>query len=120
MPRGRIDICRPPRGRLTCRAMKKAAVPSPTSPSAAPALGLGLDAGGTQTRWALAIAPSGKIVAEGQVAGISGTQLAGEDGRAELLRTLQALAAELMAHGRPGRLLAGITGLPDGDTAGIA
>jgi len=82
------------------------------------ALGLGLDAGGTQTRWALAEA-DGRLVAEGYVAGLSGMQLASEGGRSDLVRTLHTLAAEVRAHGRPTRLHAGITGLPDSDSGGI-
>jgi N-acetylglucosamine kinase-like BadF-type ATPase len=94
--------------------------PSNPTRSAAPALGLGLDAGGTQTRWALADADSGTIVAEGHVAGISGMQLASDDGRTALVRALQAMASEVLAHGRPSRLYAGITGLPDADAPGMA
>jgi len=91
------------------------------SPNArSPALGLGLDAGGTQTRWALAQAGSGTIVAEGHVAGLSGMQLGTQSGRTELVRTLDALAAEVLKHGRPGALHAGITGLPDTDDAAAA
>ena len=37
-------------------------------------LGLGIDAGGTQTRWALAV-PSGELVAEGSAAGMSAVQV---------------------------------------------
>jgi N-acetylglucosamine kinase-like BadF-type ATPase len=43
--------------------------------------GLGIDAGGTETRWALA-APGGRIVAEGVVGGLSALQMATESGRA--------------------------------------
>lgn len=86
-----------------------------------PRLGLGLDAGGTQTRWALAEAHTetdcGRLIAEGHVAGLSGLQLASESGRAALAQTLQQLAEAVLAHGRPSRLHAGITGLPDADNA---
>ena len=37
--------------------------------------GLGIDAGGTETRWALA-APGGAILADGVVAGLSALQMA--------------------------------------------
>lgn len=43
-------------------------------------LGLGIDAGGTQTRWALADA-AGAIVAEGSVGGMSATQMHSAAGR---------------------------------------
>ena len=42
--------------------------------------GLGIDAGGTRTRWALAGA-DGAIVAEGEVAGLSALQMASSEGR---------------------------------------
>lgn len=88
-------------------------------PTPGPArLGLGLDAGGTQTRWALADG-SGRTLAEGQVAGISGTQLAQAGGRMALTQTLHQLAAAVLPHGRPQGLMAGITGLaePQGPVA---
>ena len=44
------------------------------------ALGLGIDAGGTRTRWALADR-AGAIVAEGEVAGLSALQMASDAGR---------------------------------------
>ncbi|WP_338768524.1 BadF/BadG/BcrA/BcrD ATPase family protein [Massilia sp. METH4] len=71
--------------------------------------GLGIDAGGTQTRWALADA-TGAIVAEGRVAGSSALQMASADGRARLRATFEALAANVLAHGRPRRITAGLTG----------
>lgn len=76
------------------------------------ALGLGLDAGGTQTRWALADA-QGRLLAEGAVAGINGLQLASGAGRVALAQTAQRLADAVLAHGRPGALYAGITGLAE-------
>jgi len=91
---------------------------TPSSPPASCDLGLGLDAGGTHTRWALA-GPDGALLAEGQVAGISATQLAQTAGRMALTQTLHQLAAAVLPHGRPGRLVAGITGLaePQGPVA---
>ena len=80
-------------------------------------LGLGLDAGGTQTRWALARA--GELLAQGHVAGLSGMQLADEAGRGELRGTLAALAAALAPYGPISAIHAGITGLPDTDQQGI-
>lgn len=81
-------------------------------------LGLGLDAGGTQTRWALADA-QGRCVARGQVAGFTALLLHASAGRVMLAQTLQSLAAEVVQAAGPGRLAglqAGITGLgePDG------
>ena len=73
-------------------------------------MGLGLDAGGTQTRWALARA-DGSIVGSGSVAGFSALQLKTPDGRARLTDTLAVLAAQVAPLGRPLRIFAGITGL---------
>ncbi|QPF71802.1 ATPase [Roseateles sp. DAIF2] len=80
------------------------------SPSLAPPLGLGLDAGGTQTRWALADA-AGRTVAQGHVAGLSGLQLAGTQGRVALAQTAHQLAFAVLPHGRPAGLYAGVTGV---------
>ena len=89
-------------------------------PNAQPAslLGLGLDAGGTQTRWALA--RSGELLAEGFVGGLSGMQLASAAGLAELRAKLSTLATALAPFGTVGAVYAGITGLPDSDLPGIA
>ena len=70
-------------------------------------LGLGIDAGGTQTRWALASAPD-TIVAEGAVRGMSALQVRTED---TLREALAELAAAVLPHGRPTRIHAGLTGL---------
>lgn len=72
-------------------------------------LGLGIDAGGTQTRWALA-RRDGSIVAEGQVAGLSALQMGSTDGRERVRANFRELAAAAMAHGRPSRVSAGLTG----------
>jgi len=84
------------------------------SHSTAPALGLGLDAGGTQTRWALADA-GGRLIAEGHVAGFSALQLGSPQGRTALTQTLQDLARALRPHTQDLTLglYAGITGLSD-------
>ena len=81
-----------------------------TASSPAKRIGLGLDAGGTQTRWALTT-PDGQLVAQGQVAPISGTQLGSEDGRAALAAALAQLAADAGPHGVATGVLAGVTGL---------
>lgn len=72
-------------------------------------LGLGIDAGGTQTRWALA-RPDGGIVAEGLVGGLSALQMGSTDGRERVLASFRELAGAALAHGRPQRVAAGLTG----------
>src|SRR5471030_29033 len=62
---------------------------------------LGIDAGGTRTRWALADA-DGAIIAEGSVAGWSATQMADPAGRAAAQAMFSALAADVLAAGLPG------------------
>ena len=79
--------------------------------------GLGIDAGGTETRWALA-APGGAIVAEGTVAGLSALQMATEAGRASVHATFAELARAVLAQGRPSHVQAGLTGF-GGDGAQI-
>jgi N-acetylglucosamine kinase-like BadF-type ATPase len=73
------------------------------------ALGLGIDAGGTQTRWALA-SPDGTIVAEGQAAGLSALQMSSAAGRQIVHATFAMLARAVLKHGRPSRVRAGLTG----------
>lgn len=80
--------------------------------------GLGLDAGGTQTRWALSDA-AGQLIAEGSIPGISGLQLSSGAGRVQLAQTSQQLAEAVLPHGRPGALYGGITGLGEA-SAGLA
>ncbi|WP_426166719.1 N-acetylglucosamine kinase [Pseudoduganella sp. R-34] len=72
-------------------------------------LGLGIDAGGTETRWALAT-PAGDIVAEGTVAGLSALMMAKPAGR-ELIHTIfSQLAQDVLEAGKPLRICAGLTG----------
>ena len=73
------------------------------------ALGLGIDAGGTQTRWALA-SPDGTIVAEGHAAGLSALQMSSAAGRQIVHATFAMLARAVLKHGRPSRVRAGLTG----------
>lgn len=73
------------------------------------ALGLGIDAGGTQTRWALA-APDGSIVGEGQVAGLSALQMGSAAGRQTVHANFAVLAKAVLKLGRPSRVRAGLTG----------
>ena len=70
-------------------------------------LGLGLDAGGTQTRWALANA-AGEIVEEGAADGLTALQMGTETGRESMRATLAQIAE---ASGRKGtKVVAGMTG----------
>lgn len=79
-------------------------------------LGLGIDAGGTQTRWALA-RPGGEIVADGVAAPMSALLLASSEGRARLRDTLAEIAKSVLCVGRPSRIQAGFTGLAQRDPA---
>lgn len=72
------------------------------------AFGLGIDAGGTRTRWALA--QGEHIVAEGEVAGLSALQMSSVVGRDSVHAGFTQLAQAAMAHGRPTRVQAGLTG----------
>jgi N-acetylglucosamine kinase-like BadF-type ATPase len=78
------------------------------------ALGLGIDAGGTRTRWALANA-RGEIIGEGQVRGLSALQVRPGD-RERMRETLSHLAREVLAVGRPARVHAGLTGFGEDAT----
>ncbi len=80
---------------------------NPAALSPATARGLGLDAGGTQTRWAVADA-DGRLWAEGSVAPVSGQQLGSGVGRAQVAATLGAIA---QAAGPVDAVIAGVTGL---------
>ncbi|HLL11945.1 MAG TPA: BadF/BadG/BcrA/BcrD ATPase family protein [Rubrivivax sp.] len=68
--------------------------------------GLGLDAGGTQTRWALADR-GGALLAQGTAGGMSGLQLDNAAGRAAMAATLQQIA---QATGPVRAVVAGVTG----------
>jgi len=70
--------------------------------------GLGIDAGGTRTRWALA--QGEQIVAEGEVGGLSALQMASVVGRDAVHAGFTELANAALAHGRPARVQAGLTG----------
>jgi glucosamine kinase len=74
-------------------------------------VGLGIDAGGTQTRWALADA-AGAQLAEGAGAGMTATALASAEGRNAFAQSIADLARQIGAQQhRPQRVLAGFTGL---------
>lgn len=86
-----------------------------TSFHATSRLGLGIDAGGTETRWALA-AVDGAIVASGVVDGLSALQMGSDAGRAALHATFAALSQAVLAVGQPAHVHAGLTGFGgDGD-----
>lgn len=72
-------------------------------------LGLGIDAGGTETRWALSD-PAGDIVAEGTVAGLSALMMAKPAGREQVHATFSQLAQDVLEAGKPLRICAGLTG----------
>ncbi|SDH27295.1 MULTISPECIES: N-acetylglucosamine kinase [unclassified Duganella] len=78
-------------------------------------LGLGIDAGGTQTRWALANA-AGAIVAEGSVGGMSATQMGSTAGRDAVRGIFAMLATQVLAAGQPVRACAGLTGFDGAST----
>lgn len=78
-------------------------------PEADRACALGIDAGGTRTRWALAAA-GGTIVAQGQVAGLSALQMSSAAGRHTVHAIFAELAQAVLALGRPLRVRAGLTG----------
>ncbi|WP_426192384.1 BadF/BadG/BcrA/BcrD ATPase family protein [Massilia sp. DWR3-1-1] len=82
----------------------------PPAARAAGMAGLGIDAGGTRTRWALAGA-DGALVAEGEVAGLSALQMGSAAGRASVHASFAALAQAVLQHGAPRRVRAGLTGL---------
>lgn len=81
-------------------------------------LGLGIDAGGTQTRWALA-ARDGAVLAEGIAPGVSALQLSSSDGREAVQACFRGIATEALAKGRPQRIHAGMTGF-GGDSSLLA
>ena len=78
-------------------------------------LGLGIDAGGTTSRWALARA-SGEIVASGEGPGMSALMMKNTDGRNHIRAAMGEIARAAFATGHPTRVQAGITGLADRDS----
>ena len=81
-------------------------------------LGLGIDAGGTEMRWALATV-DGAIVASGVVDGLSALQMGSDAGRAALHATFAGLSQAVLAVGQPAHVHAGLTGF-GGDGALLA
>jgi glucosamine kinase len=78
----------------------------------APKNALGLDAGGTHTRWAV-VGASGVLHAQGEAPPLSGLQLHSAEGRAEAQATLQTIAT---AAGRVYAVVAGVTGFDGSQT----
>ncbi len=74
-------------------------------------VGLGLDAGGTQTRWALALA-SGQTLAEGAVAPFSGQQVHSAEGREAIVQALAEVRQSVVRAQSPAptAVWAGVTG----------
>ncbi len=73
-------------------------------------MGLGLDAGGTKTLWALSTA-DGTLIAEGSGGGMTGVQLLSDHGLKALEATLDELGRAVLKVGRPSAVCAGFTGL---------
>ena len=87
-------------------------LPADAVPDGRPPLGLGVDAGGTATRWRLA-AGGGAPVAGGAVEPLSG-HIYSPEAEARARAIVAALAEAATAHGRPAAIVAGVTGLaPD-------
>lgn len=70
---------------------------------------LGLDVGGTQTRWAV-MAIDESVVAQGSVAGFSAMQLDTEVGQSQVSGVLASLAMQVAASGGASGIYAGVTG----------
>jgi N-acetylglucosamine kinase-like BadF-type ATPase len=71
--------------------------------------GLGIDAGGSQTRWAL-VGSGQSVLAEGSVAGFSALQLGGEAGHRKVSEILKSLADQALGWGAVSGVHAGVTG----------
>ncbi|MGK5074645.1 N-acetylglucosamine kinase [Janthinobacterium sp. ZB1P44] len=89
-------------------------ISSPATHTDTAVLGLGIDAGGTQTRWALANA-DGAIVADGAVEGLSALQMGSDAGRAAVHATFATLCKQVLAVGPPRAVVAGLTGFGGDD-----
>lgn len=80
-------------------------------------LSLGIDAGGTQTRWAL-LTTENERVATGQAAGLSGMQMHTNVGRTTVLTRLAEIANQLgpfVQDAKIGAIVAGVTGVGAGN-----
>ncbi len=77
------------------------------------AVGLGIDAGGTATRWALLDADE-RLVGEGRVGGMTALQMSTAAGSEYVRDSLMQIATALPAGSRPTRICAGMTGFSEG------
>ena len=78
---------------------------------------LGIDAGGTQTRWAL-VSKAGDPVGTGHAAGLSGMQMHTDSGRATVQARFREIANQLLPFTQDGvirGLVAGVTGVGAGN-----
>lgn len=76
------------------------------------ALALGIDTGGTQTRWALATTNE-DIIASGTAAGLTALQLKTPQGKREFAQVFSDLASAVRSHGNLLTVRVGITGFSD-------
>ncbi len=77
------------------------------------AVGLGIDAGGTRTRWALVDADE-RLLREGRVGGMTALQMSTAAGSEYVRDSLLQIATALPAGIRPTRVCAGMTGFSEG------
>lgn len=78
-------------------------------PGFEPPLGLGIETGGTASRWCL-VSAAGEVMARGDVAPMTGHVFSEADH--ERVRSIFAeLAAQLADYGRPSAIVAGVTGI---------
>ncbi len=87
---------------------------TPTSPKQ---FALGIDAGGTQTRWAL-LSRTGETVGTGYAAGLSGMQMHTDSGRSTVQTRLAEIAGELnpfLSDATICAIVAGVTGVGAGN-----
>lgn len=71
-------------------------------------IALGIDAGGSSTRWRLI--DEARVLAEGKTVSISG-HVATHEQRTVIFQTLSAMLGDVLIHARPQAVVAGITGL---------
>lgn len=76
-------------------------------------LALGIDAGGSSTRWLL-VTPAGDTVAEGRVGPVSAIELRPGVDAGPAIENLGELAERVTESGRPSFVVAGVTGLDTG------
>ncbi len=99
--------------------MSTVCAPAP-QPASAQGLALGLDVGGTHTRWALWRPGADALLAEGQAPGWSGLMAQQADGRATIAQALAPVAAACAGHGPLQTVQAGITGFDAAQTPVLA